>query len=363
MTSEHELLERLRDEASARVYVACTGAGAGLAQRLWAVPGASSFLVGASFPYATEAVDAFLGFTPDRYCSEETALDLATAAYLAAAPGEDVIGVGLTASVASLNPHRGPHRIYAASLGRRGARLYAALLDRDSGAKARARDGSRADALGLVALLDGAGLPSASVAAAAGEFTMVPADERARARFFQRPLVRSTGDREAAPARLRLAFPGTFDPPHEGHLGMADAARELTGIDPVLWISAEPPHKPAVPLTELLSRTRLLRGKNTLFSRGEPLYIDKARRYPGAGFVLGTDALVRLLDPRWGVAPEALVAEFRSLGTRFYVASRAVDGELVTLRDVPEAARDLCTELPGRWDVSSTHLRSQRTKA
>lgn len=363
MTGENELLERLRDEVAARVFVVCTGAGAGLAQRLWSVPGASSFLVGAAFPYAAEAVDAFLGFTPERYCSEETALDLATAAFLKAGAGEDVIGVGLTASVASSEPHRGAHRIYAASLGRRGARLYSALLDRASGAEARARDGSRADALGLVALLEAAGLPSASVAAAAGEFTTAPADEHARARFFERPLVRSTGEREPAPARVALAFPGTFDPPHEGHFGMVDAARGLTGVDPVLWITAEPPHKAAVPLTELLSRTQLLRGRDTLFSRGEPLYIHKARRYPGAAFVLGTDALVRLLDPRWGVAPEALVDEFRALGTRFYVASRVIDGELVTLRDLPNVPRDLCIELEGRWDVSSTHLRSQRGKA
>src|SRR5947207_1761095 len=146
MTTENELLERLRDEVSARVYVVCTGAGAGLAQRLWSVPGASSFLVGAAFPYATEAVDAFLGFVPERYCSEETALDLAMAAYLEAGPGEDAIGVGLTASVASSKPHRGAHRVYAASLGRGGARLYAAVPDRDRGTGARERDGAPRDA-------------------------------------------------------------------------------------------------------------------------------------------------------------------------------------------------------------------------
>jgi hypothetical protein len=104
----------------------------------------------------------------------------------------------------------------------------------------------------------------------------------------------------------------------------------------------------------------MLRGQDALFSRGEPLYLDKARRYPACAFVLGTDALLRLLDPKWGIDPTTLIAEFRALGTRFYVASRVVEGELVTLRDLPEAPRDLCTELPGRWDISSTALRDAR---
>jgi hypothetical protein len=127
---------------------------------------------------------------------------------------------------------------------------------------------------------------------------------------------------------LALAFPGTFDPPHEGHFGMARAVEALTGQRPVFWITAEPPHKPAVPFVELLGRAALLRGHDTLFSRGDPLYIDKARRYPGCAFVIGTDSVARMLDPKWGPSVGALVDELRQLGTRFYVTSRIVDGAL-----------------------------------
>jgi hypothetical protein len=106
---------------------------------------------------------------------------------------------------------------------------------------------------------------------------------------------------------------------------MARAVEAMTGDRPVWWITAEPPHKPAVPFAELLARATRLRGHDTLFSRGDPLYIDKARRYPGCAFVIGTDALARMLDPKWGPSVSALVDEFRRLETRFYVTSEAVD--------------------------------------
>ncbi len=351
------LVERLRDDASAAVHVVCTGAGAGLQQLLWSVPGASSFLVGASFPYAESAIDDYLGFTPERYGSEATAMDLASVAFMHAGAGRNAVGIAVTASVASLRPHRGPHRIHVASVSTAASFLYYAELERASGNAARDSDGERADHLGLVALLDAVGHPSDAVAPLVGPFTRTSAVELGRERFFARPLWRATGAREPLPEKVALAFPGTFDPPHEGHLGMAAAVKRMTGDHPVFWVTAEPPHKPAVPFTDLLRRARLLRGNDVLFTHGEPLYLDKARRYPGCHFVIGTDALVRMLDPRWGPAVDALVDEFRRLGTRFYVTSRVMDGTLVTLHDLADAPRDLCVEVPGRWDISSSEIR------
>src|SRR5690349_12615010 len=117
MSPELELGARLRDNHQ-RVFLACTGAGAGLQQRLWAPPGASEWLVGGLFPYATDETDLFLGFRPDSYCSERTALELAMSAFMrAAAPAiGSPVGIGITASVASLRAHKGDHRIFAAAI-------------------------------------------------------------------------------------------------------------------------------------------------------------------------------------------------------------------------------------------------------
>jgi hypothetical protein len=95
-------------ETNARIFVAATGAGAGIQSALWATPGASSYLEGCIFPYSQEATARFLGFTPPKFVSREMAVDLAIAAYREVAHcGDDKkpIGLGLTASVSSLRAH------------------------------------------------------------------------------------------------------------------------------------------------------------------------------------------------------------------------------------------------------------------
>ena len=366
-------IELIRD-SGARVYVACTGAGAGLQGLLWRLPGSSSFLVGASFPYAADATDEFLGFRPEKYCSPETALDLATEAFLRAGAGPKAIGIGLTASVASHTAHRGDHRVHIAWLTARGAGAHDLVLEKGAGLERRTLDGEIADVAGLNAILDALGLEMASLwcglrpsgrttrsarrsEQAGATYVVSERGALARARFFRRPWFRADGTRAAAPETLKAGFPGTFDPPHEGHAGMAGAFEDATGRAPTFWVTADPPHKGPATLGELLGRARALRSRDVLFTEGDPLYLDKARKYPGCSFVIGADALARLLDPKWGVDTAPLIAELRALGTRFYVAGRVANGDLLSLADIPDAPLDLCTPLPGRWDVSSSELR------
>jgi hypothetical protein len=161
----------LRDlDPPVKVFAAATGAGAGIQSALWSVPGSSAFLAGAAFPYAGHETTRFLGFEPARFCDDDAALELAIAAYLRAretccADARDgrasaaALGLGLTASVASLAPHRGDHRVFVATVGTRGATtLWSARLLKGAGAAWRSADGMFADRLGLHALLAAAGI-------------------------------------------------------------------------------------------------------------------------------------------------------------------------------------------------------------
>lgn len=113
---------------------------------------------------------------------------------------------------------------------------------------------------------------------------------------------------------------GTFDPPHEGHLTLARAARQQWGLERVLWVlTPAPPHKRGQRLTPLEHRLAMVQ----LALQGEPAFelsrvdIDRppphyavdtlrllARQYPAAGliYLMGADSLRDL--PLWHRAAE-----------------------------------------------------------
>jgi nicotinate-nucleotide adenylyltransferase len=55
-------------------------------------------------------------------------------------------------------------------------------------------------------------------------------------------------------------FGGTFDPPHTGHVGMARHARDVLGLDRVLFsVAPNPPHKPAGSMSVFEHRVAMVR--------------------------------------------------------------------------------------------------------
>lgn len=359
-----EVLASIRDNEPSRVFIVATGAGAGIQKTLWEVPGVSKFLVGAAFPYAAEESSRLLGFTPTSFCSAEMALDLAMAAFMRAARGAPAraVGIGLTAAVASREARRGASRAYAAFFGDGGAGIAEVTLPKDVGDDARRRDGEACDALGIATLLRAFDRDTSGT-------VFEDAGATARARLFARPYFRARGVRDAEGALPddAVLFPGAFDPPHEGHLGGAERVRQTSRRPVVFATTVDPPHKAALTSAEVLRRAIALEGHDVVFTQGDPLYLDKARRFPGRAFVVGADALVRMLDPRWGVDVTSLVSELRALGAHFYVVPRLIDGALVSLDDIRamdglgRALEALSAEgVHGRWDVSSSAIRAAR---
>ncbi len=117
---------------------------------------------------------------------------------------------------------------------------------------------------------------------------------------------------------------GTFDPPHIGHLIIAEEAREKLELDRVYFIPArQPPHKLGQPVTPLEDRVAMLRlalRYNPFFSlslieadRPGPSYTSDTLRelradFPpetGLFFIMGMDSLEQL--PTWH-EPREIVA-------------------------------------------------------
>jgi nicotinic acid mononucleotide adenylyltransferase len=346
-----------------RIFIAATGAGAGAQKSIWSVPGCSKYFAGAAFPYGCDQTDEFIGFRPDKYVSEDTALDLAMASYMRAwnGPGCEAIGVGLSASVASLERHRGEHEIFAAVVGSFGAFVHYELLKKGKGEDARRKDGNKADKIitGLIRFATRGG---------ASGIVPIASTEKAYERFFYHPFFEVDGKRYHGllypnPGPL---YPGAYNPPHKGHYAIAEAASHLTAFS----ITQDSPHKPPLTLVDMLQRAKMLKGKRILFSRGDPLYIDKARNKPRSTIVIGADALQRMLDPKWGPDVKEMLYEFVSLYTTFLVAPRIVNGTVLSMDNVLDSAgvdfqvrQDLFRELVIEpTDISSSEIRKGLVK-
>src|SRR5574339_1281114 len=151
--------------AGVNIHIIATGAGAGLQQRLWEVPGSSAYLSGCTFPYATEEQEELLGFRPEHFCSEEAAVDLASAAYMKAYKfgGKKQIGLGITASVASEKEHRGEHRVFICCMTEDNVQLFHRTLEKGVGQGKRHEDGERCDTWGFWMLMETAKIMDSSI--------------------------------------------------------------------------------------------------------------------------------------------------------------------------------------------------------
>lgn len=124
-------------------------------------------------------------------------------------------------------------------------------------------------------------------------------------------------------------FGGTFDPPHNGHLALAHAARQVLGLDSVLWVlTSQPPHKRGLPITPLADRLDMLQAaianrpefqlSRVDMQRPPPHYaVDTVRllrqQFPDSVliYLMGSDSLRDL--PQWHT-PQAFLDVCDALG-------------------------------------------------
>ncbi len=130
-------------------------------------------------------------------------------------------------------------------------------------------------------------------------------------------------------AGLIGVFGGTFDPPHLGHLVLADEAYHALALEKVLWVvTGDPPHKPGMPITPVEHRLAMVQAAIAGDDRFElsradvdrpgPHYAEGTLRWlqerlPGIplAYLMGADSLRDL--PDWH-QPERFLARCDRLG-------------------------------------------------
>lgn len=375
------------------LYICCTGGGAGIQDILWREPGTSSYLVGASFPYSQQEFDSFIGFKlTEKYCSQQAAIELAMSAYIRAReycilnPGKDnPVGMGLTCATSTNRERKGNNQVYVVTCNKYG--FFCALIKFPSGIGeySRSDDGNFVDGVGLAAIATVIGKEkhirhnynseqlSGNYEYFAPNYISLRMKEIppsvVREQFFQHPYFDSNGTKGKTLAGGEFLFmPGSFNPIHDGHRDIAWKTGNLVGIQCCYMVTADSIHKKALIVPEMLDRVAIARLErygiyqtaDILFTQNDPLFIDKARNYPGCEFIIGYDTAARMLEPKWGPEIVPMLHEFRKYKTKFYVCGRIINGELKTIKDLnyPSYFSDLFIEVPNTGtEHSSTKIR------
>jgi hypothetical protein len=169
---------------------------------------------------------------------------------------------------------------------------------------------------------------------------------------------------EELPANAAI-LSGSFNPVHEGHLKLAEAARAKLGVPVVFELPLVNADKAEIRLGEARRRAAQFLGRAPVVLSRAPLFSAKADSFPGSTFVVGVDTASRLLESRFyggREARDAALDDLRRSGSRFLVAGRRRDGSFTTLEqlEVPPAFADLfmaLSESEFREDLSSSQIR------
>jgi cytidylyltransferase-like protein len=377
-----------------KAALAITGGGSGAVGELLRIPGGSRLLIEAQIPYDEQALAAFLGFTPARASSADTAIAMAKAARARAARlvpsigvgvGTDLVGLGATAALVSDRPRKGEHRFHIAFANTAGPNSTGAhctcVIAKGRRDRAAEEDlVSRAIVLWL-ARACGVAAPSPRILIDADEHyaeavvapgAAVDTIDRLLAGEHDRVTVQPDGQMMLSAPQPLVLFPGSFNPMHEGHGLLARVAEELRQQPLAFEISVTNVDKPPLAGATVRHRLAQFAWKAPVELTRAPTFLEKSRLFPSTTFVIGADTAERLVAPKY-YGDEArmhmALEEIASSGGSFLVAVRIdAAGRVRALSDIPLPGRyaDLFTEIPEhrfRVDTSSSEIRARETRS
>lgn len=168
-----------------------------------------------------------------------------------------------------------------------------------------------------------------------------------------------------------LILSGSFNPFHEGHLGMMKKGKDITKLLPVYEISVLNVDKPNLLLNDLVDRLDAFPDKSRVLITASSRFNEKSVLFPNSKFLIGYDTALRLLDSKYysdfvdinnNIVLNALEV-IRENKCSFIVAGRIdKEGKFRSIDDleIHHSYKQLFSEIPEksfRLDISSTEIR------
>lgn len=350
-----------------KAILAITGGGVEIIGELLRHGSGSATVLDAVVPYSTDSMDRFLGRKPEKYCSEKTARLMAMVAYQRAlelskgegSAGQELIGIGATCKLKAANEREGrKHEIHvsiqtACETGVRSLELTADrtreeeeriaallifnVLARHCGVPEiglldgiKAGEGKKEEAIEkIIEKYESVSKPVGDLLKQKACSQNDPCGTLGVARINLREVKAPEGSTE--PEKIKLVFPGSFDPCHRNHIFIAKLASEKFGVPVHFEISLTNVDKPPIDFISLNQRLDSLREhKNESFMgdiclTNAPLFLQKAALFPESTFIVGADTINRIFDAKYyddTVDTSFILKHFKEKNVRFIVFHR-----------------------------------------
>ncbi len=363
---------------STETYLSLATTGGGVELLTWLLnhPGASGSILEARVPYHHRALREYLQAPGPHGSNQRTARDMAIRAFSRGCRFSEAkattMGLGCSAALATNRIRRGEDRAFVAL--RRLAELRFSVL-RFGGGSGRVEQEEALSNFCLDLICETSGLPFGRYelpAFVATETKVLPTDDPIGLLLQGNVDVIEIGidgvPRIEFDRTDRLLLPGSFNPLHEGHVQLAQAAQHQSGRTTSMEISVVNADKPELNRDDLERRLLPIRGKFSAIVTRTPRFQEKAGEFENCRFVLGMDTAVRLFDPGYYEGGQRGLREalafMADAGCRFLVAGRSSEGRWRSLEDLelPAEFGGLFEAIPVecfRSELSSTDLRNR----